>query len=704
MSLGGILSTSLSGLFTSQEALRVTGTNIANVNTPGYARERVNVAADVQNDRTIGVKVETIERVVNRFLEGAILEARSDSARAEAINSLHDRLQASLGPPDSESNLAGRMNTVFAALADLTLAPADGVARQQFLSDFESYANELSRVADTVQDLRNSASIEIESRIGGINDAIRQIHDLNEKINQQTTTGGQTGGLENERQAALEFLASNIDIRVTENSDGTVNVSTLSGTQLVTRAGFFNLAYSSPGGVSAATEFPPITLQLVDLQSDQLKGPQRPIDGDIRGGALRGLLDMRDKDLVDLSVSLGELAARVGDEMNAAHNLNSAVPAPNSLTGSTTAFAATDPHNFTGTTSFSILDANNRVVATTTYDFDANPADSFADMVTAVNAGLGGAGTLSFVDGKMSISATNAANGVAISEDPANSSDRAGRSFSHFFGMNDLVTGRSSGLFETGVKATDAHGFGAGETVEFVVRDALGKELRTVTLDTTGNPTYGDLVTALDADLSGLFSVSLDANGKLITTSTGPQKGMVLTVKNDTTNANGSGIGFGQLFGVGARYRAEAAVDFGLDQDLGSNAQTLATARVDLSGGIGSVALSVGDQSGALALQDRGSAVISMSAAGGLSAQRRTLAGLNGAVLGSFGDLANRASAAADDTRSLEVELDQRKQGVSGVNIDEELANLVIYQNSYNAAARILSSVQELYDTLLNAV
>jgi flagellar hook-associated protein 1 FlgK len=639
------------------------------------------------------------------------LGARSDTGRTEAINTIHDRLQSSLGRPDSANTLTGRMNAVFAALGDLAQAPADTVVRQQFLSELQGYSGEISRIADTIQSLREDASIEIESRMGAINDAIRQVHELNQQIAQQKTFGGQTGGLENVRQSALDVIAENIDIRTIENSDGSVDVSTTTGAQLVNRASFFQLDYTNPGGVSAASTFPPITLQFYDQRLGELSGPTRPINGDIRSGALRGLMDMRDGQLVDLSVSLGELGARVADEMNAIHNQNSTIPAPNSLTGKTTPFSGTDPHNFTGETTFAIVDAQNRVVATTTYDFSANPAATIGDVAAAVNdpiTGLGTAGTLSFTNGVMSLEATAPGNGVVIAEDPTTpNSDRGGRSFSHFFGMNDLIEARSPGLFETGVDALDAHPFTplpTGETAEFVITDRFGKEIRSFELDTTGTTSYGDLVNELNTGLSGVMSFSLDGNGRLVTQPAPGQSGLVLSVRNDGTDASGNGISIAEMFGIGSRFRAEAATDMQLVGGLDGNAGNLATARLDLSAAVGQVALAVGDQSGVLDFQKLETSIISTDKAGEISAQKRTLTSFNGAVLGTFGLMADRAATAAEDTANLETELNQRRQSVSGVNIDEELSNLIIYQNSYNAAARILSSVQELYDALLNAV
>ena len=706
MTLSSIISTSLTGLFTSQEALRVTGANIANVNSPDYARQVVRTAPDIQSGRSVGVKISEIERVVNRFLESAVLNARAESGRYEVMGVLHDRLQAALGAPDSETSLSARMDRVFGALATLSLNPSDAVTRQHFLSVIQGYTEELSRIGTTLQSLRGDASLEIEARIDPVNEALAQVFSLNQRIAQQQAMGGESGGLENQRQSALSIVSENLDIRTIENSDGSIDVVTGTGTQLVTRSGYSKLSYTSPGGVGAETIFPTIGFQRFDPKTNEPSGPVLALEGHIKSGALRGLMDLRDNQLVDLSIALGELAARVTDEMNAVHNLSTAVPPPSSLKGKAVPLTGTDPHNFTGSVTFAVVDTNSRVVAKTSYDFDANPGASIDDAIAALNAGLGGSGTVSFINGVMSFDAANSAHGVVIAEDPANTSDRGGRSVSHFFGMNDLLTARSPGIYETGLKPTDAHGFGPGEQMEFSVTDGFGRERFRTTIDTTGTTSYADILSDLNnpAGLGAFFTFALDSLGAMTVTPKPGSGSSRLNVLSDTTNSSGTGIGMSAMFGLGDRYRAEAAIDFRLTEQVPQNAGLLATARFELGAAVGDVALAVGDQRGALELQRLQDRVISTANAGELAAQKRTLSGFNGAVLGNFAVMADRVSVADGNSRALMAEVDQRRQSVSGVNVDEELANLIIYQNSYNAAARILSSVQDLYDNLLNAV
>jgi len=705
MALSGIINSSLSGLLTNQEALRVTSNNVTNVNTPGFARLEADTQTRVAGSDTSGVEIAGVRRVVDEFLNAAVLENNGDSARFEAMRGLHDSFQANLGRPESDSSLSARMNEVFSALGDLALDPSDAVSRQEVLSKLQSYTQEVSRLADELQSLRGSASQRMEEAVGEANSSIRRVFELNQQIMHQKAQGGETAGLENQRQAALEDLSAIIDIRTSQNDNGTVDVLTGTGARLVSQTRLSELDYSSPGTVGAETEFPPVELHHINPATGEREGPARAIDGDIRSGRLRGLMDMRDGQLVDMSLALGELAARVADEVNRVHNLNTPVPPPNTLEGETVPLDGTAQHNFTGETTFAVINENNEVVNRFTYDFDANAGASLDDVAANVSANLGG-GTLSFTNGQMAFSADNANHGVVIAEGEANPSDRAGQSFSHFFGMNDLLTARSPGLFETGVTGGEDHNIAAGGTVEFTVSDRHGRELKRVTLDTDTTTTFDDIVTALSDQnaLGDRFNVSLTAKGELDISPKSGQGDLDLRVTSDTTDVAGTGISLSQMFGIGDRFRADAARDFRIVEDVPENAGLLSTARFDPATAVGETALSKGDQDGALALQALESKIIETDDAGELAGQQRALGAFNAAVLGNFGSIADRVAGAEESSQTLQGELEQRQQSVSGVNIDEEMANLVTFQNSYNAAARVLSSVQELFDELLATV
>ena len=118
---------------------------------------------------------------------------------------------------------------------------------------------------------------------------------------------------------------------------------------------------------------------------------------------------------------------------------------------------------------------------------------------------------------------------------------------------------------------------------------------------------------------------------------------------------------------------------------------------------IGDVVLASADNKGALALQAAGGN-LSFGAAGFAPAQTNSLSGYASALVAAIGQRAAAASDAALDAKSLKAEVQERASSKEGVNLDEELANMMIFQRGYNAGARLISIAQQLYDELLNMV
>ncbi|TNE63674.1 MAG: flagellar hook-associated protein FlgK [Alphaproteobacteria bacterium] len=704
MSLNNILSASLSGLFANQEAIRVTSNNVANVNTENYARMRVTTEANVLQGQSVGVSVSAVQRVVDTYLETALRTANANTSEYSAEREFHDRLQGILGDPASDSSLSARIDQVFQSMGDLALNPADVLRRQQMLSELSSFTDQMNLFQEEIQNLRSDASAQISETVTAVNEELQRIYELNPLLVRQASVGGETGGLENQLADALANLSQYIDINVNRNSDGSVSVTTGSGYALVDNT-LSQLSYDAPGVVAADTVFSNITISRVNPDTMAATSTAKDLTPNIRSGKLAGLLEMRDGQLTDLALSLGELAANVMDQFNAVQNKFSAVPAPNSMTGNATIVDGAQAPNFTGIVTFAVVNGSNEVVATTTVDFDSAPPATFNDLITQVNTGLGGAGTLSLTNGVMSLNATSSSNGVVIADDPDNPSQRAGRGFSHFFGMNNLIEASQPGIYETGLTGSEAHNMVSTESMSFKVTSANGRELATITVPVTGT-TYNDMVTQLNS-VSGLgayFNFALDANGELGWTTNSGYAGATLEVVSDTTLIGSSGLSFTQAFGIGDAFHVNASRDISIRSDIVSDPNMLSLAVFDQSAAVGDVALTDGDQRGALAFQDLETGLVNFSEAGELKAGSLTLTQYVARFLGNAGLQAQRAQNLEEDNLALQYEIAQRNSDVSGVNMDEELANLIVYQNAYGAAARILSSVQELYDTLLNAV
>ncbi|WCL53241.1 flagellar hook-associated protein FlgK [Gimibacter soli] len=701
--LNAILNTSLTGLFTNQSALRVTSNNIANVNTPNYSRVRVEQAPLVLQGQSMGTSVSGITRVVDDFLSSALRTSNSDTAKYSIQSEFHSRLQGLLGKPDSEASLTAQLDDIFASVADLSINPADSLRRQDYITEIDTYLGQISTLQYQIQDLRADVSAKIEDVVDQANELLRVIDNLNPILIRQNVVGGETGGISGQMDQALSELSQLLDIVVRPRSDGGISVFTSSGLPLVDTS-LSQLSYSAAGIVNADTKFGAVELHRVD---DQLNPTSSAFDlsAVVRSGELRGLLDMRDGQLRDLSLSLGELAAHAADEFNAVHNQFSAIPAPNSLIGKAKPVSANNETGFTGIVNFAVVDATGNVIAKTTVDFDGAPPADYAALIAQVNAGLGGAGTLALNNGVMSLTATDPTHGVAIADDPSAPSDRGGRGFSHYFGMNDIIEASQPGIYETGVASTTLHNLGATDSMTFRVRDAQGRVLTTVTVNATGT-TYGDMVAELNnvAGLGAYFNFSLNSNGGLDWTVNPPRTGLELEVLTDNSEIGTTGIGFTEAFGIGDGYQANAARDVKVVDRLQNNQNLLALSQFDLTAAVGQVALTNGDQRGALAFQELESKLVSFDDAGELNATAVTLTQYTARFLGNTGLMANRANNMMEDNMALQTELGVRLSDVTGVNMDEELSNLIVYQNAYNAAARVLSSVQELYDTLLSSV
>lgn len=705
MSINGIINTALSGLFTNQAALNTTSANIANVNNPNYARQVVNRESIVVGGDVLGVKVSSIERIVDRFLESAAITANSGAGEFTVQREFHDRLQGLLGRPDSEGSLTARLDRAFAAIAQLSLNSTDSVARQGAITALQQFTDEVSRLSNEIQGLRKEADTQIAEEVAVANAALERIQELNPRIIRARAVGDNASGLENQRQEALDTLSEVIDIRALPQPDGSVRVITSQGFALLDNSRW-ELQYNASGIVGAQSVFDTIKATRLDPVSGQPTQTTRELDPNLRSGRLRGLLDLRDGDLRDLSLSLGEFASEFISEINAVHNQSIAVPPANLLVGHSTHLTNTDPPNFTGAVTFAVVDENNQLVDSYTLDFDGLlvPGD-LAGLQSLVNVGLGGAGALALNNGVLSFQATDPAHGVVIADDPVNPTSRGGQGFSHFFGLNDLVAGQVPGKYATGIVGTDNHNLDPAGTTTLRVRDGNGVVVATYTLNPVGT-NYDDLLTDLNGAgaLGSYFNFSLNSLGELITT---PQAGagdFVLDAMNDTSNVGGTGTSLSELFGIGDRFKADGASDLSVLQHVLDNPQLLGTAKFDFTAVVGGVALSSGDGRGALDYGALETTNIAFNTAGELGARNSTLSNYAASILGNAGLMAQRVTDQERDQLALKTEIDTKRADISGVNIDEELANMVVFQNSYNAAARLITTARELLDTLLSIV
>lgn len=724
MSLSGILSTSLTGLFVNQQNIQTASNNIANVNTENYARARVVQETNVLQGQTAGVAVGQVQRVVSEFLEVALRTSLSNTAEFSVQREFHDRLQGFLGSPDSSNSLSANLDEIFSSFADVALAPAEALRRTDAVDEIQTYLTQMEVIQNNIQSLRADASTAMEEAIGVINDQLIRIHELNPLITSGLATGTDVSGLQNQMSDALNRLSEKMDVQIVNRDSGAVSIFTTSGFPLVD-LGFAQLEYGTPGIVNGATIFPPITASRVDPDTLQPTGVTADLSGTFRTGEMAGFLAVRDGDMVDLSVTLGELSARVQDEFNRIHNQFTAVPPPNTLTGRDTLIDGTSSLNFTGEVTFAVVNSTTTVLGdSVTVDFTNSEIDgvstpaafvNYNSLITAINGALTG-GTMTLANGVLTFDADAAGDGVVIQDSETDPTSRAGRGFSHFFGLNDLIRSEAQGVFETGLTGAENHNIANGQTINFDVADASGRVLASQTITVAaGNETYDQFITLLNNPTTGLgnfFTFNLNANGELDFTPT--SDGLQLRVVSDTTEIGSDGgagttgtsaFSFTEAFGIGDQHRINATSELSVQGHIAGDPNQFALAVFDTTVLPSTTAtLASGDQRGALAFQALETELVTFAEAGELNDANLTLSQYTARFLANSGQIAARVTDLEADNQALQAEVAERRANISGVNLDEELSNLVIFQNAYAAAARVLSSVQELFDDLLAAV
>ena len=701
MSLNAIMNTATSGLTTAQTQLRVVSDNVSNVNTPGYVRKIAEQRTLVSQGIGSGVEVARIRLATDRFLQAASLNAGAESARQGVRHELYDRIQSLFGDPGGDSGFFSQVDGVFSAFAASAEDPTSSPRRQDALFRTQALFDEANRIAQQIQAVREDADGRVQSAIEKANSLLQQIEGLNVEIARATVVNGDASGAETAQSALIGELAELMDIRVTMRAVGGVSIRTGSGA-LLAGEGAATLGYNRAGTVTGETAFNEIWIT-------EPGGQKRSLLDSVTSGEIRGLVELRDIEAPAAAERLAELVSHMADELNRAHNANTSVPAPTSLTGRNVGQSLESAlAGFTGQTTVAVTNAAGVIQSRADIVFSGatmtvnGVAATPATFLTVLNAQLGGAATASFADGRLSLTATGT-NGIAIADDATSPSDKAGRGFSHYFGLNDLIVTDRPAIYDTGLTAASPHGFTAGETLTLRFTGQSGSTLRDLQVAIPAGGTVGDLVAALNDPATGVGrfgTFALAADGTLSFTGFG-NPAPTMSVLEDRTTQIASGVSVTELFGIGGGVRSSRADGFSLRADIRQSPGRLALAQLNLAAGPGVSALSTGDGRGALLLADAGQRSARFQAAGGAAAGAISVSRYASELSGEIGGRAAAAKNRAETAEALYTEASSRQTAHEGVNLDEELVLMTTYQQAFNASARLIQAVKDMYDTLL---
>lgn len=696
MSLNSIMNIATSGMNAAQTQLRVVSDNVSNVNTPGYVRKVADQQSWASQGVGAGVEVTRIRLATDRFLQAASLSASADAGRQTVRYELYNRIQSMFGDPGADSGFFSQIDDVFAAFAASAENATSGPARQDAIWKTQALFDEASRINAQIQTVREDADARIKSAVETANGLLEQIEKLNVEIAKATVVGADASGAQTAQAALIDQLSGLMDVRITGRAVGGVEIRTGAGI-LLAGQGAAKLDYARAGGVSSQTVFGEIKV------IEPPAGTARSLAEGLGSGELKGLLELRDQEAPAAAERLNELMSRLADELNRAHNASSAAPPPNSLTGRNVGQSLeTALQGFTGRTS--IVISNDQGVVQHRVDLDfatVNPATFLADL----NAQLGAFGSASFVEGRLTIQASAGA-GVGVVDDPASPSSKAGRGFSHYFGLNDLVsTSSGPAIYDTGLTSTSQHGFTAGETITFRFSDTAGVKIRDVEVAVPAGGDMASLLAALNDPAMGagrLGTFSLSASGEMIFAPR-PGVGASLAVVQDRTTQVPSNVSMSELFGLGGTRSARAG-SFAIREDIARNPTHLALGQFDLTVPAGTAAIAKNDTRGGRLLASANQNAAAFSAAGGAAGGSMSLARYASDLSGEIGSRAALAKNNASSAQALAKEATARRVSVEGVNLDEELVLMTTYQQAFNASARMVQAAKDMYDILLGMV
>lgn len=309
-----ILNNAASGLAAHQVAIATAGHNLQNVNTPGYARQRAELAATspAQYDGRAyigrGVTLATVSQARDTFLERQVPTATAAEARASAESDALSSVTAL--DPDGAGSITEALGAFYSSLRALSQNAGDSGLRAQVIASARSLAQAFNGAASGIEDARTALDAKLSGSLADVNDAARTVASLNTQIQLARSGGAEPNDLLDARQTAANELARLTGASQVPTASGDLQIILPGGGALVSggKAGALGVAGDAAKGGHLA-----LTLTRADGTS------AGPLAAGGVGGALGGVLDARDGALVEAGGALDQLASDLTSALNAVH-------------------------------------------------------------------------------------------------------------------------------------------------------------------------------------------------------------------------------------------------------------------------------------------------------------------------------------------------------------------------------------------------
>lgn len=650
--MADIFQSSLSGLRAFQRALATTSHNISNIDTPGYSRQRTEFTTLLPSLGAggwigTGVGVESIRRLVDETRQQAVRVNTSEFARLEAFAGLSGRIDNLLA--DKDAGLSSAMQAFFNAVQASSADPADLTARGVMLTEAQNLVSRFHYFDSHLAELETEVNGRIEVIAGEINELAGSVARLNQeiKIALGQSQGAPPNDLLDRRDALLEQIAERVGTQVVHQDDGTVSVFIGNGQPLVV-------------GNDASR------LTVTRNQYDGTRQELAFVSGNgtvnitklLTGGTLGGLLDFRRESLDVARNELGLVAMALTEQFNAQHRQGvsfdgTTVQAGGDFFKPMAVEVLASTRNGGGGRPDVSIDPS-RLAELTASDYQLR-YDGSDWQLTRLS------------DGQTWPLTDPAPDGLVIDVSGLTGMS-AGDSF--------LIRPTRLGARDMGVALHRPNEIAwANPVLAGEVTGANGEAVNSGT-GKIGKPRFngdvaawlgaGEITLTYSADAGGPGVAGFTVTGGGATTTFLPYDGQATTLEIETA----SGTIHVDFNGVPAE--SDGFVIQPNSQGRGDNANLLALADI----------------------KDRPA----------LNGGDTTLEEFYSGVVGRVGAQTQRANVNRDAQNVLLNQAQDARDQVSGVNLDEEAANMLRFQQAYMASAQMITTANTLFQTLLDAV
>jgi flagellar hook-associated protein 1 FlgK len=677
----GILGTGVSGLAAAQKGLDTTGHNIANANTKGFNRQTV------EQTSTVGIpfggvflgngtQISSISRAFNEFSFSEVIYNKSQYNFNNAMTVNASRLDNFLA--DTNTGITKNIEDMFDAVNGVTEEPTMVSARNVFLSSAESTAKRFNNMFTEVEQQHlGNINQEIETTVASINEISTRIAQLNGEIavaSSVADNGFPPNDLLDKRDQLVSQLSEYVEVGTLELPDGTINLTIGSGLTLVT--GTFPISLSVE-----RNEFDTNTLE-IGISPTPGAPSKVIVTEQLQGGSLGGIIKNRDDLLLPAIRDMGKMALAYADTFNRQQSLGRDL---NGDEGSNLYKDINDPQLALSRT---LNSRNNPAVTDFSVNINNTALLTNQDYSMVVDPG----GNLVVTDKDNNTLVTFTAVDITAMSPPTNTRLQIpGTGIDINIANNNLAVGDKFSIRPTYTGARD---------INLEIEDpnlvaAADNYLQTTAVTNPNNIALNLYEIANTADTNFPNAVNFP-----------PPLDPQITIV-----VNGAGTQYSIQDSAGTPLVAPAGGPFNITAD---QIITVPGMRVELKGNLaGNEVFTITNQDSAPPFDNKqfgqgdntnALTMLDYQTKKTLDGGTNTFSESYAKLVTFVGVITQSGKISADSFQALLKGAEERMSAVSGVNLDEEAANLIRYQQAYSASARIISVANEIFDTLIQSV